>query len=317
MTKSQTFCYESSSWSPCVACLSAGHRYTPGSDCLGPRACAWSCWADFLPARAPGCGPSRNARGLLRLRVPCRLGAVRVGTVNSCQSGACVMVFYCRLSVFLPLWRSRGIPGTDPRGRTAGEVVGKFQEMWALHSTCQFAPRSSWPYRPRTQRGPPVGAQLQWGGLLDSLQHTSEFKKMLLLGDSEAFSSVCVSVGGVSLESYFCPLPEEMNKQRYWGSQSPENSCSHWSQRLPGGKPLEVLSPHLWCCKSPGPSRWGHRRNHRLAWNTGRVWATLTPTAQLSPKGWASEQKTSEEALRLLSWQGPAKRKQTLLNHPQ
>lgn len=122
--QSQTFCYESSSWSLC------------------------------------------NARGLLRLRVPCRLGAVRVGTVNSCQSGACVMAFYCRLSVFLPLWRSRGIPGIDPRGRTAGEVVGRFQETWTLHSTCQFAPRSSWPYRPCTQRGPPVGAQLQWGDSL-------------------------------------------------------------------------------------------------------------------------------------------------------
>lgn len=199
---------------------------------------------------------------------------------------------FCLSSPLKKQRNPRNRPTWQDGRRSCGKVPGNVGAPLHLPIRTQELLTLSTPHPTRT----PSWGTVAVGGLLDSLQHTSELKKMLLLGDSEAFSSVCVSVGGVSLESYFCPLREETNKQRHWGSQSPENSCSHWSQRLPGGKPLEVLSPHLWCCKSPGPSRWGHRRNHRLAWNTGRVWATLTPTAQLSPKGWASEQKTSEEA---------------------
>ena len=99
----QTFC-ESSSWSLCPVCLSIGNSH--------PR-----------ETPAPSYGPSSSARVLLTLGVPCPLGTtVRAGIVHSRSPGAWVMVS-CGFSVFLLLWRSRGISGKDTK-------TGRWEKLW-------------------------------------------------------------------------------------------------------------------------------------------------------------------------------------------
>lgn len=107
-----------------------------------------------------------------------------------------------------------------------------------------------------------------------------------------------------------------MNKQRHRGSQNPTEplfwlgSKSLRTQIFGSGsfhthKDVKVLLPR------------GKDTEETVGWLGALAGSRPHAHSQLTSKGWASEQKPQRKLLRWLSWQGPVKWKETVLNHLQ
>lgn len=211
------------------------------------------------------------------------------------------MVSSCGFSVFLPLWRSRGISGKDTR-------AGGWEKLW----------------------GPAWGWNLHMGGSLSLPTHTQECLSSYAsnqdpyLGHSCSRGDSCphrsppgqspahqrvqedTSPGlgrgflfhmHTSGKSFLWKLPASRGNEQ---AKTPRYSKPQRTPVLVGLKESQDANlwkwklPHPQGYKSPAPSRWGHRRNRGLAKSTGRVQATCTLTAH--PQGLGLWAKTSEEA---------------------